>query len=280
MEESRKIVALILSPRRLGNCEILVKEICRHLPVQHELQLIRLTEKEIKPCKGCYSCLMTGKCPLDDDYAEIATAMASADALIIATPTYFLGANGVLKVFQDRCLQLFSGKFNLRGKPALNLVTAGLPHEAGTSELMLNSFSLILGLEIRASEIFFGALPGEIFLDNEEQLARAAELGERLLGDEPRKFKPWACPLCGSDVVQLMGGNRVLCLACRNDGRLSLESGEVRLDISIREDNIFFTEEQVRRHGSWLKGMKERFLSLKGELAAICKPYADDGEWL
>ena len=280
MGESKKIVALILSPRRLGNSEILVKEICRHLPVEHELQLIRLTEKEIRPCKGCYSCLMTGKCPLDDDYAAIAGAMAAADALIIATPTYFLGANGVLKVFQDRCLQLFSGNFDLRGKPALNLVTAGLPNEAGISELMLNSFSLILGLNIRASEIFFGALPGEIFLDNEEQLARAAQLGERLLGDEPREFKPWACPLCGSDVVQFLGGDQVICLACRNTGRLSLENGEPRLDISIREDNIFFTEEQTRRHGSWLKGMKERFLSLKGELAAICKPYAKDGEWL
>jgi multimeric flavodoxin WrbA len=280
MGETRKIAALILSPRRLGNCEILVKEICRHLPVPHELQLIRLTDKQIKPCKGCYSCLMTGKCPLDDDYAEVAGALSAADAVIIATPTYFLGANGMLKVFQDRCMQLFSGSFDLRGKPALNLVTAGLPHEAGISELMLNSFSLILGLEIRASEIFFGALPGEIFLDNEEQLARAAGLGGRLLGDEPRQFKPWACPLCGSDAVQLLGGDRVLCLACRNDGRLLLDNGEPRLEIGIREDNIFFTEEQVKRHGSWLKGMKERFLSLKGELAAICKPYADEGKWL
>ncbi len=280
MGEIKKIVALVLSPRRLGNSEILVKEICRHLPQPHELQLIRLTDKQIKPCKGCYSCLMTGKCPLDDDYAEVAGALSGADALIIATPTYFLGANGVLKVFQDRCLQLFSGKFDLRGKPVLNLVTAGLPHEAGISELMLNSFSLIMGLDIRASEIFFGALPGEIFLDNEEQLGRAAALGKQLLGDEPRRFKPWTCPLCGSDVVQLLGGNRVLCLACRNDGYLSLAEGQARLAIEIREDNIFFTEEQTRRHGVWLKGMKERFLSLKGELAAICKPYADEGEWL
>ncbi len=280
MGETKKIVALVLSPRRLGNSEILVKEICRHLPQPCELQMIRLTDKQIKPCKGCYSCLMTGKCPLDDDYLEVAAALSAADALVIVTPTYFLGANGVLKVFQDRCLQLFSGKFNLRGKPALNLVIAGLPDEAGISELMLNSFSLIMGLDIRASEIFFGALPGEIFLDNEEQLARAAALGEKLLGNEPRRFKPWACPLCGSDVVQLLGGNRVMCLACRNDGQLFLEDGRPRLEIRVRENNIFFTAEQTQKHGLWLKGMKERFLSLKGELAAICKPYADEGEWL
>ncbi|NPA24988.1 MAG: flavodoxin family protein [Deltaproteobacteria bacterium] len=280
MVAKKKVVALILSPRRLGNCEILAKEICRHLPCEHELELIRLTEKKIKPCRGCYACLMGGSCPLEDDFPVVARALSDADALVIASPTYFLGANGVLKVFLDRCLQLFSGDFDLRGKPALNLVTAGLQSEAGATEMMLNSFSLIMGLDIKASEVFYGALPGEIFLDNPEQYARAGKLGEKLFAVEKREYAAWACPLCGSDVVQLQGGDRIQCMVCRNYGRLIREGESFRMEVELRPDNMFFTAEQAHQHGLWLKGMKDRFLGLKKKLGAICTAYADQGKWL
>ncbi|MBN2809979.1 MAG: flavodoxin family protein [Deltaproteobacteria bacterium] len=277
---AKKIVALILSPRELGNCEILVKEICRNVPFAHELQLIRLTDKEIKPCKACYACLVNGKCPLDDDFKAVAETMASADALLIATPTYFMGGNGMLKVFLDRCLQLYPASFSLRGKPVINLVTAGLKGEAGYSEMMLNSFSLILGLKLRASEVFYGALPGEIFLDNDEQFQRAAALGEVLLGEKERSFDEWACPMCGSDVIQLLGQDRIQCVVCRNYGNISQNGKKVELKVELNPENIFFTKEQFQRHGLWLQEMKARFMRLRRKLAALTGVYADQGSWL
>ncbi|HIJ57191.1 MAG TPA: flavodoxin family protein, partial [Deltaproteobacteria bacterium] len=39
----KKILGIIGSPRRLGNSEIMVKEIGRHIPIPHELKLIRLS---------------------------------------------------------------------------------------------------------------------------------------------------------------------------------------------------------------------------------------------
>ncbi len=276
----KNIVALILSPRSSGNCEILTKEICRHVSEEHDLTLVRLTAKEIKPCKGCYACLMGGGCPLDDDFMEVAEAMANSDAVIIATPTYFIGANGVLKVFLDRCLQLFSAKFSLRGKPVLNLVTAGIKGEAGYSEMMLNSFSLILGMKIKASEVFYGALPGEVFYENESQLKRAADLGAKLFSDKERSFAEWACPLCGSDVIQLLGKKQIQCVVCRNYGEIVTDGDSLKLEVTINPDNIFFTEEQAGRHGLWLQGMKSRFMKLRGKLAKLTGAYADEGEWL
>ncbi len=276
----KKIVALILSPRVLGNCEILVKEICRHVPGEHELQLIRLTDKQIKPCKACYACLVNGSCSLEDDFILVAEALASADALLIASPTYFMGANGLLKVFLDRCLQLYPAPFSLRGKPVINLVTAGLKGEAGYSEMMLNSFSLILGLKLRASEVFYGALPGEIFLDNDEQLERAAALGGTLFADQARIFAAWACPLCGSDVIQLLGKDRIQCVVCRNYGHICQDGEKVELVIEINPENIFFTEEQFNRHGLWLQDMKARFMRLRRKLAVLTGVYADQGKWL
>ena len=276
----KKIVALLLSPRVLGNCEILVKEICRHVPDEHELQLIRLTAKEIKPCKACYACLVNGSCPLEDDFTSVAEALASADALLIASPTYFMGANGLLKVFLDRCLQLYPAPFSLRGKPVINLVTAGLEGEAGYSEMMLNSFSLILGLKLRASEVFYGALPGEIFLDNDEQLKRAVALGEGLFSDQDRAFVAWACPLCGSDVIQLLGKDRIQCVVCRNYGHICQDGEKVELKVEINPENIFFTEEQFNRHGLWLQDMKARFMRLRRKLAVLTGVYVDQGKWL
>jgi multimeric flavodoxin WrbA len=270
----------VLSPRELGNCEILVKEICRHIPEKHELELIRLTSKEIKPCQGCYACLVSGTCPLNDDFTAVAEAMAKADALIIASPTYFIGANGVLKVFLDRCLQLFSAKFSVRGKPVINLVTAGIKGEAGYSEMMLNSFSLILGLKLRASEVFYGALPGEVFYENEAQFERAVNLGEKLFSQKEREFTEWACPLCGSDVIQLLGKNRIQCVVCRNYGELEKSGDELKLKVEINPDNIFFTEEQAGRHGLWLQDMKARFMLLRRKLAELTGPYKHQGRWL
>lgn len=277
---AKKIVALILSPRKLGNCEILAKEICRNVPLEHELQLIRLTEKEIKPCQGCYACLVSGVCPLDDDFISVAETMATADALIIATPTYFMGANGMVKVFLDRCLQLYPASFSLRGKPVINLVTAGLEGEAGYSEMMLNSLSLILGLELRASEVFYGALPGEVFLENDAQFKRAATLGGSLFSDQKRILDQWACPLCGSDVIQLLGQDRIQCVVCRNYGRIRQSGEKVTLQVEVNPDNIFFTKEQFNRHGLWLKDMKNRFMRLRRKLAVLTGVYADQGRWL
>jgi len=276
----KKIVALILSPRKLGNCEILSKEISRNVPLEHELELIRLTDKDIKPCKGCYACLVNGSCPLDDDFISVAEILSSADALIIASPTYFMGANGLLKVFLDRCLQLYPAPFSLRDKPVINLVTAGLKGEAGYSEMMLNSFSLILGLKLRASEVFYGALPGEVFLDNDEQFERAATLGKSLFSAQERPFAEWACPLCGSDVIQLLGKDRIQCVVCRNYGNICQESDKVELKIEVNPDNIFFTEEQFNRHGLWLQDMKARFMRLRRKLASLTGGYADQGKWL
>jgi len=154
-----KILVLLASPRKLGNCEILAKELCRHVPQKHALKLLRLPDKNILPCKACYACLENGNCPQKDDFSLVAREIAVADGVIIASPTYFMGPNGVLKVFLDRCLQMFGHAHSLRGKPAVNIVTAGLEGVAGYTEAALNSFTLILGMKLQASTVFMAPFP-------------------------------------------------------------------------------------------------------------------------
>ena len=53
----KNILAIIGSLRKLGNCEIMAKEISRRIDEPHELRLLRLSEYEIRSCRGCYNCL-------------------------------------------------------------------------------------------------------------------------------------------------------------------------------------------------------------------------------
>jgi len=54
-----------------------------------ETELISLEKMEIKPCKGCYSCVNIGKCAQDDDdFAEILEKMRAAEGIVIGSPVY------------------------------------------------------------------------------------------------------------------------------------------------------------------------------------------------
>lgn len=65
----KKVLGLVVSNRKLGNSEILVKEIMGNIPEECNRELIRLTDLEIKPCKACYRCLQPDNaCPVRDDF--------------------------------------------------------------------------------------------------------------------------------------------------------------------------------------------------------------------
>lgn len=65
----KKVLGLVVSNRKLGNSEILVKEIMNNIPEECSRELIRLTDLEIKPCQACYRCLQPEKaCLVQDDF--------------------------------------------------------------------------------------------------------------------------------------------------------------------------------------------------------------------
>jgi len=50
----KKVLGIIGSPRKLGNCEILVKEVCRNIGEDYILKMVRLSTLDIQPCRACY----------------------------------------------------------------------------------------------------------------------------------------------------------------------------------------------------------------------------------
>ncbi|UCE09347.1 MAG: flavodoxin family protein [Candidatus Thorarchaeota archaeon] len=80
-----------------------------------KVELIYVSDLDIKPCRGCFTCWTKtpGKCVQSDDMAELLPKMDSADVVVLATPVYVDGMTGSLKMLLDRFIPLESGKVEL-----------------------------------------------------------------------------------------------------------------------------------------------------------------------
>jgi multimeric flavodoxin WrbA len=101
------ILGVSCSPRKGGNCEILVREAMSGIKdAVTKTELLTIWDKNIKPCTGCFSCLDTGKCRIKDDMAEIHLKFMEADGIIFGTPVYFFSAAAQAKILIDRSFSL------------------------------------------------------------------------------------------------------------------------------------------------------------------------------
>ena len=275
----KKILGIIGSPRKLGNCEIMVKEISRQISIPHELKLLRLQDFKILPCRGCYQCLYkTEQCVIEDDLASVVKAIVDADALIVSAPTYFLGINSCIKQFLDRGLSLLAHIEKLWQKPSVGVVIAGIEGKEGYSLLGIQSFLKLILAENKQSGIVYGALPGEVFMNPKNKQA-AAELACALF--EPCvKKKGACCPQCGGDTFRFIEHNRVRCMLCSNSGIMSLQDNAPTFEINKSDHELFLSKEEAVKHREWLLGMKSRFVQQKKALKEITKSYIQQGSWI
>ena len=273
-----KVLAIIGSPRKLGNSDIIAKEISRCIDRPHRLQLMRLQEYDIRPCRGCYLCLMKDQCVIDDDFAAAAQAIVDADALIVAVPTYFLGPNGCLKRLTDRGLALYPHIEKLWAKPAVAVGVAGIEGKEGYTLLGLESFLKMLFADIKMRRIVYGALPGEVFMDQKNR-DTAVQLAKALFG-QPETDTATACPVCGGQTFRFFDDRRVRCMLCSNAGEMKIEDGRPVFHITRSRHELFSSLEEAITHKEWLMGMKSRFSRHKQQLKEISLNYRKMGEWL
>ena len=100
---SRKVLILSGSPRKNGNSDILCDEFMRGaLESGHEVEKVRVIEKNIAYCKGCGVCQQTGRCVTDDDMTEVLQKMIDADVIVLASPIYFFTVSAPLKTLLER----------------------------------------------------------------------------------------------------------------------------------------------------------------------------------
>lgn len=100
----KKVLILSGSPRKCGNSDILCDEFMKGAKAAgHNVEKIRVSEKNIGYCRGCYYCQKSnGICAIKDDMADILQKMIDADVLVLASPVYFYSIDAQLKALIDR----------------------------------------------------------------------------------------------------------------------------------------------------------------------------------
>ncbi len=276
----KKVLGLIGSPRKAGNSEIAIKEISNNISEDHELKLLRLKDFKILPCQACYTCILKDYCPQEDDYKLVLDAMREADAIIIAAPCYLLGPNASIKLFLDRCLQIYTYLDEIWGKPGITVSVAGIEGQEGHTNVALSIMAKFLGLDVKENAVFFSALPGEILL-NEKNKAKLAHLGQVLFEKEyvPEQ-KNYLCPICSSDTFQFIGENQIKCMVCRHTGTISQKDHGTEVNIEPNQDVFFMSYERSMQHKEWLKTMKDKFLEKRKELNQVSENYKHIGQWI
>jgi multimeric flavodoxin WrbA len=276
---NKKVLGIIASPRRLGNCEIFTKEISRHIPESHELNLLRLSDFNIKSCKGCYLCLYKKeRCIQKDDLHTVLDAIANADALILTVPSYFLGPNSSLKRLLDRGMAFYALADRLWRKPAVGVGIAGIQGKEGYTLLGIESFLKFLLSDIKYCAMVYGALPGEVFM-NERNNRTAAMLGKALFNPSTESRHP-SCPLCGGHTFRFLQDGIIRCMLCSHTGTFSVKDGEPVFQITKDNHGLFLSKEDALKHREWLREEVRKYSQQKDDLKKIQQQYRDEGNWI
>ena len=81
----------------------------------NQVETVSLKGKQLRFCLGCLSCIKTQKCVIrDDDAPEIVAKMKEADVIAFATPVYYYGMSGQMKVLLDRANPLYTADYAFR----------------------------------------------------------------------------------------------------------------------------------------------------------------------
>jgi len=181
-----KAVGILGSPRKYGNSSKMLLACLEELSnLGFETEFVYLQERDIKYCLGCGTCLRKGECILEDDMRELKQLLKDSNAIVLASPVYFLNVTAQMKCFIDRMLE-FGHRPSLKGYGGSIVAYAGV----GDPKAVADYLSRVLkswGMIPVGSAIGFGVIPGEV---READVERARALGREIA----RAFKEGAKP--------------------------------------------------------------------------------------
>ncbi len=256
-----KILGVIGSARKLGNCEVLVKEsLLKIQSLGGEIRAIRLPDFHLLPCKGCLACVFKGEsCRLDDDMHKLWEHLQWADGIILSAPTYFLGPAGIIKMVIDRLFEFSLQLAKIKRRPGAIIGTAGLHDWDPYSLPMLTMLAGILQLGLVDRFIAYRPGPGEVLLDK-DTMNRISSIAGKIVNqiNHPTKFEvisthPNSCPRCGTPFVMLLLDGSVECQLCQTRGHL--ESNEAKTTISWNTEsgkNRWSPEAMAEHFSEWV----------------------------
>jgi multimeric flavodoxin WrbA len=142
-----KLLAVVGSPRKNGNTDILVSRIVEGAKAcGAEAEIVRLGEISVRECDGCHACWRGRDCSKDDDMRRLYPKIMAADVLVLGTPVYWYGPTALMKAFIDRFVYFNSeaNRARIRGKKAAVAVVLEEDNQA-TWQPVVDFFANSLG---------------------------------------------------------------------------------------------------------------------------------------
>ena len=149
----KKITLLVGSPRKNRSCNFLIENTIKGIQAVSEdfdINKIYITDFELTPCTGCDKCLREPyECPLakNDNTHELEDPITDANAILIASPTYFGSVSSQIKTLIDRSRPWKMGGYKLADTIFAPLVAQGLRNGGGGGVITdLINFAMIQGM--------------------------------------------------------------------------------------------------------------------------------------
>lgn len=168
-----KVVAVVGSPRSDGNTATVVRATLDELErLGAATELLLLADYRVYPCEGHDSCGSLKVCPHEDDMPLLIDKVYGADAVILASPSYYENVTAQMKAFMDRCVFPYNHERWLHPK-VVGLVAVA--YETGLDDVIA-AFRRFVALSAQKE------LPAEVFTGLAYELGEAAAKPDLLAG--------------------------------------------------------------------------------------------------
>jgi hypothetical protein len=253
LSTTKRILGVVTSLRPGGNSEMLTRVALRAAAGRGAgVELVSLRDLRLTFCEGCLSCVYRGGgCKKEDDVFWLYETVSRYDGLILASPTYLLGAPAQVKALIDRGVAALAV---LPGRPEIptgTITVAGLPGWDYFAPPVVNQLGLLLGGRLVGSLTAYAPGPGEVLLDD-DLIRRTEELARAVLEDRPVPTPEGVCPVCR--LPRGESARQGPCPFCRHD--------PARPDALHRFSRESLTEFVT----DWMLPSRERFLANREDI--------------
>lgn len=255
-----KILSIVGTARKNGNSTLASQYIAKKLNA--ELEIVRLTDLDIKPCKACYACLYGEECKIDDDVIPIYDKIKESEKILISSPVYVLDATGSLKALLDRQLMAINYMEEISGKEAAIITSHGFENMRGWASSTHLILAKVLYFRVLANVEIPAALPGEILtkdgnLKKLDQVVESFKSGEKTVFDSQ-------CPICLNSLFRVE--NEVYCPIC---------GSKLDKNLNVIEEGERFKAGWSEEHFRKLEKLKEKYIEKASEIQAKVKKMLD-----
>jgi multimeric flavodoxin WrbA len=197
-----KVLALSSSPRSVSNSRLLAQAVLDGAAGRgHDVELADLADTVTAPLRDCRICRReNGACSIQDDYEHlILKKVLPADAIVYATPLYWYGISGQLKIFIDRLFCYIKSDYpdwqsvrdQLVGKRMVMAVSSeeAYPGGVGGITAQMQEFARYLHSDLVGIVHGIGNSRGEVDRDPARPLDQARDLGMRLFEQRSTDYR-------------------------------------------------------------------------------------------